>query len=81
MTQIPREALKSERKELVKHQVPQYYTERRGTWDQQVLKEGYACENGWCYQADRSEINDGFEEGDLATLFDESCCVDQIPVK
>jgi len=33
--------------------------------------------NGWRFQKDRSNIDDGFEEGDLACLFDESNVLDK----
>jgi hypothetical protein len=34
--------------------------------------QNYDVINGWRFQKDRSKINDGFERGDLARLFDES---------
>ncbi|CDW83558.1 UNKNOWN [Stylonychia lemnae] len=36
------------------------------------IEENYEVLNGWRFQKDRSGINDYFEEGDLANLFDES---------
>lgn len=36
--------------------------------------------NGWRFQVDRSQIFDGFEEGDLPALFDESHVVEIIIV-
>lgn len=32
----------------------------------------YATINGWTFQKDRSGIFDGFEQGDLENLFDET---------
>lgn len=42
-------------------------------------EEDYDVKNGWRFQKDRSNIFDGFEEGDLPCLFDESQVVDFIP--
>eukprot|EP00347_Sterkiella_histriomuscorum_P007468 403348801 len=41
----------------------------------------YDITNGWKFQIDRSNIFDGFEEGDLPRLFDESQVVDTIETK
>ena len=67
--------------EIKLRQKRENYDERKGTKEQQTLKPGYLCENGWCFQQDRSSINDGFELGDLENLFDESNVVAYIPNK
>jgi len=35
------------------------------------LNKEFRVTNGWRHQINRSQINDGFEEGDLENLFDE----------
>lgn len=37
-----------------------------------ITDDNYDVKNGWMFQKDRSNINDGFEEGDLSILFDDS---------
>lgn len=36
--------------------------------------------NGWRFQKDRTCIDDGFQQGDLECLFDESNVVDRIEI-
>lgn len=37
-----------------------------------ITDDNYDVKNGWMFQKDRSNINDGFEEGDLSILFDDT---------